>query len=111
VHKSGKIRAELTVSQERPSLEKADKRLEYVQRSYSRAIYRYRPKSFAGKMILLMHEESQRDDPTFGWRDFVTGGIEVCNVPGDHYTYIRDHVQTTAEQIRACIETAEAKVN
>jgi hypothetical protein len=109
VHKSGKIRAELTVSQERPSLEKADKRLEYVQRSYSRAIYRYRPKAYSGKMILLVHEETDTTDPTLGWKDFVSGGIEVCAVAGNHNTYIRDYVQNTAGRLREFLLTATSK--
>lgn len=83
--------------------------LESVQRSYSRAIYRYRPKSYSGKMILLVHEETERADPTLGWKDFVSGGIEVSNVPGNHLTYIRDHAQTTGRRLREYLQSVKLK--
>ena len=60
-------------------------------------------------MILLVHSETDRPDPTLGWRDFVSGGIEVCEVTGDHNTYIRDNVQSTATRLREFLDAAESK--
>lgn len=78
--------------------------VEYVQRSYSRAIYGYRPAPYPGKMTLLVNEEYHGKRPDLGWRDCVTGGVEIHKLPGNHTSYIRDHVQVTAKQIRACLE-------
>jgi hypothetical protein len=46
--KSDKIVAEIFRSDEAPSTEPIDRRTEYVQRSYSRAIYSYRPQVYPG---------------------------------------------------------------
>ena len=110
--KSDKIVAEILRSDEAPSTGPIDRRTEYVQRSYSRAIYSYRPQVYPGKVTLLVHDEFRRDDSraTLGWKSFVTGGLELHRLPGSHLTYIRDHVQTAANRIRACIERADAEV-
>ena len=60
-------------------------------------------------MILLVDECATGADPTLGWKDFVRGGIEVSKVPGDHLSYIRDHVQSTAGRLREYLEAAESK--
>jgi thioesterase domain-containing protein len=82
----------------------------YVQRSYSRAIYRYRPKPYAGRLILLRHEETDRTDLTLGWKEFAHGGIELCTVEGNHNTYIREYVQCTAKRIREYLEGVDSKI-
>jgi amino acid adenylation domain-containing protein len=93
-----------------PFTEPVDPRIEYVQRSYSRAIYAYRPKVYPGRMTLLVHDEFRREDDraTLGWRNFVAGGIELHVLPGSHQTYIRDHVEVAAARVRECIERAAA---
>ena len=110
--KSDKIIDVIFRSDQTPSTEPIDRRTEYVQRSYSRAIYSYRPQIYPGKVTLLVHDEFRRDDTraTLGWKTLVTGGIELHILPGSHLTYIRDHVQTAADRIKACIERAEADV-
>jgi len=87
-----------------------DPRIEYIQRSYSRAIYAYRPQPYPGGMTLLVHDEFRREDDraTLGWKDFVGGGIELHVLPGSHLTYIRDHVEVAAARVRECIERAAA---
>jgi thioesterase domain-containing protein len=80
-----------------------------VQRSYSRAIGRYRPRPYAGKMTLLVNDELyRRGHPHLGWSDLVTEGLEIHKVPGDHTSYIRGHIEVTATTIRECLEKAAA---
>ena len=81
-----------------------------VQRSYSRAIRRYRPRAYAGKMTLLVNDELYRrsQPPHLGWSDLVTEGLEIHKVPGDHTSYIRGHIEVTAMTIRECLEKAAA---
>jgi amino acid adenylation domain-containing protein len=87
--------------------------IEHVQDSYSRAIYAYRPKPYTGKITLLVHEEfdGNNKEPTLGWKGLVSGGIERHALAGNHETYIREHVQAAAREIRECIERAERQVN
>jgi thioesterase domain-containing protein len=111
VEKSGKIFQGAGQAPPASSGPRIDRSIEHVQRSYSRAIYAYRPRPYPGRMTLLVHEESHRDDhrATLGWKDLVVGGIELHLLPGNHVTYIRDHVEAAAHQIRACIDKADAQ--
>jgi amino acid adenylation domain-containing protein len=112
LEKKRKIVKETLTRDRLPLSEAADPRIEYVQRSYSRAIYAYRPKLYPGRMTLLVHDEFRSDDnrATLGWKDFVAGGIERHVLPGSHLTYIRDHVEVAAARIRECIERATATI-
>jgi len=56
------------------------KELEYIQRSYSRAIYRY-DRPYDGKMTLLVNEELYQSSPNLGWEDTVTGESKSMNFP------------------------------
>jgi len=111
VEKSGKIFQGAGQAPPASSGPRIDRSIEYVQRSYSRAIYAYRPRPYPGRMTLLVHEESRRDDhrATLGWKNLVVGGIELHLLPGNHVTYIRDHVEAAAHQIRACVDRADAQ--
>ena len=80
--------------------------LEYIH--LIRAIYRLRlrehkPKPYEGRLHLFVNEQWHRRDPELGWRKLVCGGLEVHKLPGNHRTYIRDHVQVAAEQLRKCL--------
>ena len=84
--------------------------VEYVQRSYTRTIYSYRPKPYFGKVTLLINEETYQSSPNLGWEGLLKGEIEVHKLPGDHTSYIRDHVRVAAQKIRECLEKAESQV-
>ncbi|HXP82782.1 MAG TPA: amino acid adenylation domain-containing protein [Verrucomicrobiae bacterium] len=43
-------------------------------------------------------------DPYFGWRELLTGGSEIYEVPGDHEGIFHEpNVKILAEQLRACL--------
>jgi thioesterase domain-containing protein len=75
-----------------------------VFQSNSRAVQNYRPRPYAGKMVLLRAgEESTGDDPSLGWARLTTGSLEIYTVPGNHYTILAEpYVQTLAERLRDC---------
>jgi thioesterase domain-containing protein len=79
-----------------------------IQRSYVRAIYRYRPQPYPGRLTLLVNEEVSRISPSLGWAELASGGIEIRRVPGNHVSYIRGSVRAVARTLRACLEQAEA---
>jgi thioesterase domain-containing protein/acyl carrier protein len=78
-----------------------------IQRTYIRAIYRYRPTPYLGRLTLLVDEEVSRISPTLGWAGLASGGIDVRRVPGNHISYIRGNVRATARALRECLEQAE----
>jgi thioesterase domain-containing protein len=73
-----------------------------VFQSNSRAVRNYRPRPYTGKMVLFRAgEETTGVDPSLGWADLATGSLELCTVPGNHYTMLAEpHVQALTEQLR-----------
>jgi len=77
-----------------------------VRASYGRCLLRYRPKPYRGRILLLVSEEFYRRNPTLGWHRLALGGIDVHRLPGNHFSYIREHVRAAATQLRACLDSA-----
>jgi thioesterase domain-containing protein/acyl carrier protein len=74
-----------------------------VERTYSLAIHRYRPRPYDGRVALLVSEEYHRRGPTLGWDALAAGGLDVHPIPGDHHTCIREHVAAMAAVLRHCL--------
>lgn len=83
------------------------RKIEDIRRSYTRAIYRYRPEPYPGKMTLLINEEEYANNPSLGWKGLIGGGIEVHKLPGNHNSYIRENVRVAANKLKECLERAD----
>jgi hypothetical protein len=77
-----------------------------VQETYVTTLKGYRPKPYRGPISMIVNEKAYRRNPTLGWSAFVSGKIEVYKAAGDHEAYIRENVEATAKQLRACLEKA-----
>jgi hypothetical protein len=66
---------------------------------YKRPLLRYRPKPFNGKVALLLSSEYFAMDVQESWKKVKTDWLEVTQLKGDHYSYIRDHAEDTAKMI------------
>jgi hypothetical protein len=86
------------------------RRLQKLQQSYEKVLRRYRPRPYNGWITLLINEEAYQRDPSLGWSNLVTGGMDIRKVQGDHHSYIRDHVQTVALQLKDTLESAEKEL-
>ena len=82
----------------------ADFRLEDLRRIYGvflanlRAAAAYRPQPFDGRILLFRARDGA--DPHL-WRPLVAGGLEVVDVPGDHYSMLREpHLDTLASRLQ-----------
>lgn len=71
---------------------------------YSQRLLSYRPKPYGGCLTLIVNREEFRSDQTLGWDGLAAGGIESHQVPGNHLSYIREHVESSAAQLRVCLE-------
>ena len=50
---------------------------------------------------------AKNPEPTIGWAKFLSGRLEIHQVPGDHSNLVKDpNVQVLAEKLRACIDEA-----
>jgi amino acid adenylation domain-containing protein len=85
------------------------RRLVEVLRANLRALRGYLPGSYPGRATLFRAAQAQRTgpDPAYGWRALALGGVDVLEVPGDHYSMVREpHVQVLAERLRARLQDA-----
>lgn len=83
-------------------------RHERVEYSIFRSVGRYEPTPYPGRVILIRAREqpAHHQDPTVGWAELVTGGLETRVVPGNHVTYLRRHFREFAAEVKACVERA-----
>jgi amino acid adenylation domain-containing protein len=60
-----------------------------------------------------MERENPREvDPLKGWGNLATEGVDLHQVPGNHFTMLREpNVQALGEQLRQCIEQVQARRN
>jgi len=86
-----------------------------VYQSLMHAWLRYQPRPYQGALTLLRASDRRyRDDqdPTMGWQQIVAAErLTVIDVPGDHYTLIRQpHVAALAATVRLHLTTATGLV-
>ncbi len=81
------------------------KRLLRVYKINAEAGRCYQPQFYHGKIILFQSTEKTEDmpikEPDYGWGDYVTEGVEIIQVPGNHQNMVKSpHVQTLAELLK-----------
>jgi len=107
---AGLVPAELDVSQARRFVE--------LLRSDLRATQNYGLHLYPGRITFFKASETLGDtspDPTMGWSEWASGGVEVHIVPGNHANLMYEpHVEVLAEKLTACLnqtQAAEAEEN
>jgi amino acid adenylation domain-containing protein len=88
-------------------LGKSAPHVERARTHYRRVVRRYRPGAYAGRMEIVACEKLYCEDPTLGWSGLVQNRLHTHQVPGNHDTYLREHVHVTAQQLSALIEEAQ----
>ncbi|HEX7956811.1 MAG TPA: thioesterase domain-containing protein, partial [Pyrinomonadaceae bacterium] len=70
----------------------------------------YSPRAHSFPLALLRASEPAGDDAgdeSLGWNDLTAGAAEICRVPGDHYSMLREpHVGRLAEELEARLARA-----
>ncbi len=80
-------------------------RLVAVYRAHLEALHRYRPEPWLDEslFVTLFRAEPAAglpEAPANGWEEILLGDIEVCPVPGDHYSLLaKPQVQVLAERL------------
>ena len=101
---AGLIPAELDVSQARRFVE--------LLRSDLRATQNYGLHHYPGRVTLFKASETlagTSPDPTFGWSEWASGGVEVHVVPGNHANLVyQPHVEVLGEKLTACLKDAQS---
>jgi thioesterase domain-containing protein/acyl carrier protein len=77
------------------------------------AVKSYRPQPYAGRVAFFQAAErppGQAWDIQLGWRDLVSGGFEVHEIPGNHVSiYLEPNVGILASGLTACLREAQAE--
>jgi thioesterase domain-containing protein len=74
---------------------------------YDAARLRYWPREYHARMTLILSETIYNRQRDGGWANLVRAGVDVYRVKAPHNTYLTDHVDYTAAQLRECLEKAE----
>jgi hypothetical protein len=90
-----------------PSVELAELRRLFVRfRANHYALYTYEPDPYNGDLILFrasVRMGEEEEDPQRGWGDLVQGELRIWDLPGNHYTLLREEVEVLAERLRAVL--------
>jgi non-ribosomal peptide synthase protein (TIGR01720 family) len=77
-----------------------------VAEANNSCLMRYRPKPYAGH-IILFRSETAEEDPSL-WTPFSDEPVEVHTVPGDHLSIVDEpHVASLALQLQQCLDKAD----
>jgi amino acid adenylation domain-containing protein len=92
-----------------PSLEFGELRRLFDRfRAHRRALATYEPQPYAGPVHLFRAagriSRLEGGDPTLGWGGLVNGELRVADLPGDHYSILREEVEALAGRLRELLE-------
>ncbi|MGN6552597.1 MAG: amino acid adenylation domain-containing protein, partial [Verrucomicrobiota bacterium] len=82
-------------------------------RTHICALKHYQPQLYRGVVTLFrspVHLLFCSFDSHYGWRELATGGVTMRIIPGAHESIMQEpRVQLLATELRACLQTAQAK--
>jgi len=80
-----------------------------AERLYWLALTRYRPRPYRGRITVFVNAAWYAADPTLGWPKLAVGGLDVRGIPGDHTTYVTEHLDVLGRELRHCLDRAGAE--
>ena len=86
-----------------PAPPRRAKDLERASLSYHLAVRRYRYRPYPSRITVIANEEWCKSGAVSGW---ISPEVVVHRIPGNHDTYLRDHMQTVADLLRAALKRA-----
>lgn len=104
--KRGRAQAVLEVNTDKGIVDHLDR----IRDRYRRVLRWHNPKLYDGQVHVLVNEEYYTRDRTLGWGKLALKGLEIHKLPGNHHTYIREHVKDTARELRLCLDTAASEL-
>ncbi|HEX3526265.1 MAG TPA: amino acid adenylation domain-containing protein [Thermoanaerobaculia bacterium] len=90
-----------------PSIELAELRRLFDRfRANHYALYTYKPDPYPGDLLLFrasIQMGEEEEEGTRGWGELVTGELRIYDLPGNHYTLLREEVGALAERLQAVL--------
>jgi thioesterase domain-containing protein len=91
--------------------DKQIRRLWRVFETNARAMRNYVPQIYRGRIVLfnaIDNPANSSQDPSKGWNVLAAGGVDIHELPGDHFSIVREHhVRSLAERLADCISKIE----
>jgi thioesterase domain-containing protein len=111
-HEGNLARKHLATSFSAGSLDRQRKRIGGVAKGCFDAFAAYAPEPLAGRAVLFratgLIAPSVDREVRYPWEELCSGGLEVHEVPCDHWSVLREpHVRRVAEIIEKCLAHAE----
>jgi aspartate racemase len=93
------------------------RRIQRVRDTQMRALWNYKPEVYPGRITYFLREEFSNNPPARigSWDELADGGLDVRIVPGDRNfgghgnIFRKPHVRVLAEQLRVCLDKAQAE--
>ena len=104
--KRSRAQAVVEVNTDRRTVEHID----WIRDRYRRVLRWHSPQPYEGRIHILVNEEYYSRDHTLGWGQLALKGLKIHKLPGNHDTYIREHVKATAQELRHCLDTAASEL-
>ena len=75
----------------------------------------YQAQGYSGNLTLFrcqIQPQKQALSPDLGWRDLVTGEIEIIPITAAHYDMLKEpHVRVVAEKLKLWIDRSQTKID
>jgi thioesterase domain-containing protein len=85
------------------------RRLWQVFYANARARRNYVPEAYRGRLTLFNAQGSRARDASNGWHGLATEGIDIQELPGDHFSIVREpNVGLLGKLLNACLAKVEA---
>jgi len=84
----------------------------WLTQAFLESTRRYHPGVYEGRLTILRATQVDQEllgvGPELGWRGYATQGIEAFDVPGDHYSLLREpNIGVLAATLKQCLQGAE----
>lgn len=86
--------------------ERVAQRAYQTERLYAGLIFQYRPRTYPGRITLIVNDKDYNRKPILGWKGLAGDRIISHRVPGTQLTRITKHAIGTAERLRLCLDGA-----
>jgi len=74
-----------------------------IMRTYLARLTAYEPQTYPGHVVLLRAAETDAEESR-RWRSVATGRFEMHDIPGDHFSHLRDYAKATATRLEECLD-------
>ena len=77
-----------------------------IMRTYLARLTAYRPRPYPGRVVLLRAVDTDVAEAR-RWESIATAEFEMYEVPGNHFSHLREHAQATASRLEECLAADE----